>query len=108
MDAEAEDADPVLAEMMRQITSLELANGALSAEAAEQERELRDVKAEVHVRDEYIAKLEAELEDRRVRIAAMPSVRIKKWLISVLQGSLGRGISHRIVRRIRPTKDVPA
>lgn len=107
MDAEAEDADPVLTDVLAQIKSLELANRALSAEAAEQERELRGVKAEIHGKDEYIATLEAELEDRRVRIAALPSVKAKKWLMSVLRGELGRNLFHRVGRRMRPAKAAP-
>jgi hypothetical protein len=108
MDAGAEDADPALSDVLGQIKSLELANRSLCVETMERGRELGDVKDEIHVMDEYIAKLEADLEDRRVRIAALPSVRVKKWFISLLGGDLGRNLFHRTVRRTRPAKGAPA
>lgn len=51
------------------------------------ERELRQAKAEVRVKDEYIEFLEADLDERSAYLESLPSVRLKTWLI---ESPLGR------------------
>ena len=88
-----EDDDP------SRIHRLEVERGTLSERAAQAERELRSAKAEIEVKDEYVASLEAELEetltflrDKTAYIESLPSVRLKVWMKSMLRrsDSIGR------------------
>ncbi len=76
------------------IPRLEVERGAPSVQASQTERELRAAKAEIEVKDAYVASLEAELEetlaflrDKTAYIESLPSVRLKAWMKSLLRRS---------------------
>jgi len=76
------------------IRRIDVERGTPSEQAAQAERELRSARAEIEVKDEYVASLEAELEetlaflrDKTAYIESLPSVRLKVWMKSLLRRS---------------------
>jgi chromosome segregation ATPase len=58
-----------------------------SERADQAERELQAAKADIAVKDEYIASLEEELDAKSARIDSFPQVRLKVWLAGLRRGS---------------------
>ncbi|HVB92897.1 MAG TPA: hypothetical protein VND67_01155 [Acidimicrobiales bacterium] len=76
------------------IRRLEGERGTPSEQLAQAERELRAAKAEIQVKDEFLASVEAELEetlgflrDKTAYIESLPSVRLKVCVKGLLRRS---------------------
>lgn len=89
-DAAGREPALELDEAWGRIRQLEEERRALSEQAGQGERELRSAKADIAVKEEYIASLEAQLEKalalvpvldaKTAYIESLPSVRLKMWL----------------------------